>query len=698
VGPVDRLRAGDPSQIGPFRLLGRLGEGGMGRVFLGESPGGRKVAVKVVHSHYANDPDFRRRFAREVVTARQVGGFHTAAVVGADPGADPPWMATAYIPGPSLAEAVAEGGARDEAGVRQLGAALAEGLAAIHECGLIHRDLKPANVILADDGPRIIDFGIAKGADATDLTGGSAVIGTLRYMSPEQLNGHELTPQSDVFALGTVLAFAATGHDPFTAPTMPAVISRILADPPDLDPLTGDLRGIIEECLAKDPGDRPGLGELLERFNDRGRNDPTAIAAPAPAPAAGPATARELSLASTVNVSSVPGGGTDPPAAQAGSQAARAAAAPRADRTPARRGIRRRTGLIAASTAVAGLAAAGILMLASSPGPSHSAAARSPAPPTTATHAATSSAAAITTSTRSSGPPTATFPDPVAGAVVYALAFGPRGMLAAGDNSGRAYLLDPATGNRTATLIGPGSGGVSSVAWGPGGALAVGHDNGSTGLWDTASRKITETFTNFQDSGGVSSVAYGPGGVLAVGDSRDGTYLWDTATREITGILDPGSGGVSSVAFGPGGVLAVGHDNGSITLFDITAKKLIAALRDPAGSRGVTSVAWGPGGTLAAGAGDNRVYLWNTASKKIIGTFYDPESGAVTSVAFGPGGIVAVGDDNGGVSLWNTASKQIVMTLSGPISTVRAVAFGPGRTVAASDDNGNVYLWRLKGS
>ncbi len=291
VGLVDRLQPGDPGQIGPFRLLDRLGEGGMGRVYLGESPGGRKVAIKVVHPHYATDPEFRRRFAREVAAARQVGGFHTAAVVGADPGADPPWMATAYIPGPSLAETIAQHGPLDEAGVRKLGAALAEGLAAIHDCGLIHRDLKPGNVILADDGPRIIDFGIAKGTDATALTGSSAVIGTLRYMSPEQLNGHELTPQSDVFALGTVLAFAATGHDPFEAPTIPAVITRILTDPPDLDPLTGDLRGIIGDCLGKDPGSRPSPDDLLARFSRPAPHDPAVTAAPAPVPTAGPPAA-----------------------------------------------------------------------------------------------------------------------------------------------------------------------------------------------------------------------------------------------------------------------------------------------------------------------------------------------------------------------------------------------------------------------
>jgi serine/threonine protein kinase len=348
VGLVDRLQPGDPGQIGPFRLLGRLGEGGMGRVYLGESPGGRKVAIKVVHPHYASDPEFRRRFAREVAAARQVGGFHTAAVVGADPDADSPWMATAYIPGPSLAETIAQHGPLDEAEVRKLGAALAEGLAAIHDCGLIHRDLKPGNVILADDGPRIIDFGIAKGTDATALTGSSAVIGTLRYMSPEQLNGHELTPHSDVFALGTVLAFAATGHDPFEAPTIPAVITRILTGPPDLDPLTGDLRGIIGDCLAKDPGSRPGPGDLLARLTRPAPHDPTMTAAPATVPAAGPPAADHPVIAQaarlaeagvahgTVTATSARAGGPPTPAARSAGDGPAASEVPRAGEPTAR--------------------------------------------------------------------------------------------------------------------------------------------------------------------------------------------------------------------------------------------------------------------------------------------------------------------------------------------------------------------------
>ena len=376
-------------------------------------------------------------------------------MVGADPDADPPWMATAYIAGPSLADAIAEGGPLGEARVRELGAALAEGLTAIHDCGLIHRDLKPGNVILAHDGPRIIDFGIAKGADATALTGSHAVIGTLRYMSPEQLHGQELTPRSDVFALGAILACAATGHDPFQGPAMPAVITRILTGPPDLDPLTGDLRGIIEGCLAKDPGGRPSPGDLLVRFSDRGTHDPTVTATPMPARAA----AREPSTENTVTASPALPGRTDPPAA-------RAIAPPE----PPRRRSQRRTSLIAVgAAAVAGLAAAGIFTLANRPAPSRPAAAT---PPVTSSATGKITAALIPPSS-----PGHNF--------VFSLAFGPDGILAISDAD--TYLWNTATGKITATLPTPtsnrGLNFVVSVAFGPDGILATGDGNGSTYLW-----------------------------------------------------------------------------------------------------------------------------------------------------------------------------------------------------------------------
>src|SRR5579863_6208784 len=190
---MDSLQPGDPASVGGYRLLGRLGAGGMGQVFVGESPGGRMVAVKLIHPAHTGIPHFRERFAREVEAARRVGGFHTALVVDADPHADPPWMVTAYVQGPSLQDAVGRHGPMLPGRLRALGAGLAEGLAAIHASGLVHRDLKPANVILAADGPRIIDFGIARAVDATTgLTTTGSVVGTISYMSPEQIRSEQV--------------------------------------------------------------------------------------------------------------------------------------------------------------------------------------------------------------------------------------------------------------------------------------------------------------------------------------------------------------------------------------------------------------------------------------------------------------------------------------------------------------------------
>ena len=264
---MEPLRAGDPRQVGVYQLLNRLGDGGMGQVFLGVSPGGRPVAVKVIRAEFSADPEFRRRFAREVEAARSVGGFHTAPVVDADPHDDPPWMVTAYIAGPSLQAVVTDGGPLSPADVSRLGAALTEGLAAIHGSGLVHRDLKPANIIMAGDGPRIIDFGVAQSASATSLTTPGTVIGTCSYMSPEQVRASNATPESDVFSLGCVLAYAATGRAPFDAPTVPAIMYRVLNEQPDLGDLPpGVLRDALAACLDKDPGRRPLLPDLLNRF------------------------------------------------------------------------------------------------------------------------------------------------------------------------------------------------------------------------------------------------------------------------------------------------------------------------------------------------------------------------------------------------------------------------------------------------
>lgn len=257
------LKAADPARIGPYRLLARLGAGGMGQVYLGRSPGRRLVAVKVVHPHFADDTVFRRRFTKEVAAARRIGGFYTAQVIDADPDADPPWLATEYIAGPSLQAAIDTNGALPEVSVAALGAGLAEGLLAVHDQNVIHRDLKPGNVLLAQDGPRIIDFGIARATDATSQS--ITMVGTPGYMSPEQYLGGDVGTASDVFCLAAVLVFAATGHHPFGEGPPDALGYRVRHEEPDLTGVPESLRPLVAAGLAKDPDDRPPAQEFLER-------------------------------------------------------------------------------------------------------------------------------------------------------------------------------------------------------------------------------------------------------------------------------------------------------------------------------------------------------------------------------------------------------------------------------------------------
>ncbi|MBA0053991.1 serine/threonine protein kinase [Streptomyces sp. AJS327] len=265
------LDAEDPRALGQYRLLRRIGSGGMGRVYLARSDSGRTVAVKVVHPHFAVDEVFRERFRREVASAQRVGGQWTAPVLDADPDAPVPWAATGYVAGPSLQDAVAEHGPLPVATVRAVGAGLAEALRHVHGLGLIHRDVKPSNVLLTLDGPLLIDFGIARATDSTaSLTSSGVSIGSPGYMSPEQVLGQGATAASDVFSLGAVLALAATGHPPFPGDNSASLLYKVVHEPPEILPIPVDgedaseaegLRELITGCLAKDPAERPSPEE-----------------------------------------------------------------------------------------------------------------------------------------------------------------------------------------------------------------------------------------------------------------------------------------------------------------------------------------------------------------------------------------------------------------------------------------------------
>jgi serine/threonine protein kinase len=431
---ISPLGDDDPSRIGEFRLSGRLGGGGMGQVFLGFSPGGRAVAVKLIHPELAHDRGFRERFRREVAAARQVSGIYTAPVVAAGADDPIPWLATAFVPGPSLAHLVAMQGPLPPEVVWKLAGGLAEALSVIHSSGLVHRDLKPANVLLATDGPRVIDFGISQALGTPGLTTAGVVVGTPAFMSPEQAQGMPASQASDVFALGAVLAFAATGTAPFGEGTPMSVLHRLVSEPPDLGDVPEPLRDLILRCLDKGAAERPALSAVLEAIS-------TADGAPAgasfwPEPLGDLIRSSETQLdrgprsgkSATVSVAAAP---STPPATGLGPETAppgRAGGAGRAGRV---RSARRVGALALAVLAGAAIAIAAIHALQPSaaasgrPGPTAGESSRRPPAPSSTPRATAASRPTVTRSSAGTSPAPATSspvtasappPDPSAGA------------------------------------------------------------------------------------------------------------------------------------------------------------------------------------------------------------------------------------------------------------------------------------------
>jgi hypothetical protein len=668
---VEGLRPHDPEWVGNYRLLGRLGAGGMGQVFLGTSPGGRQVAVKVVHPEHARSAEFRARFAREVEAAKRVGGFYTAPVVDADPGADPPWMVTAYIPGPTLQDEVDTHGPLPMDQVRTLGAQLAEGLEAIHACGLVHRDLKPGNVILAGDGPRIIDFGIAILGQSTKLTATGMVIGTFAYMSPEQARGEPAGPATDVFALGGVLAFAATGLPPFAGA------------PPDLDNVADDqFRQLILACLARKAADRPTIPDIIEIFSG---------VRVMPAPRRGEATGPSAAWPATRPTDAGPElpGETGPT-------------------SPVQRGgPSRRTLLVAGlGTAVAGGAIAGVVSLTGGSSTKKPAA-----------HAPRSLAV-------SAGPPILL--DDTGGGV-NAVAFSPQGStLASGNVDGTVQLWDVTTRARTATLThsdtdrynpsatvaGTRSWSVYAVTFSPDGStLATGNGDGTTVLWDAASGQVSATLPDLDTENWNSftnAVAFSPDGSM-LGTSYDAqtVTLWDIVTRKPVATLASGSDWwVYAVAFSPNGsILAsgsgdndpdAGSSDGLVQLWEITGTR-IATLTVT--NCGAGSLAFSPdGSTLANVTGDGAIRLWKVDTRASAAVL-TAASHKAQCIAFSPdGGTLASGNRDGTVTLWDVANRHPDATLQTVSnSAVRSVTFSPdGATLASGGIS--LTMWKIRKS
>ncbi|MEU1377625.1 protein kinase [Streptomyces triculaminicus] len=263
-----RLRREDPRVVGSFRLHRRLGAGGMGVVYLGSDRRGQRVALKVIRPDLAEDQEFRSRFAREVSAARRIRGGCTARLVAADLEADRPWFATQYVPGPSLHDKVAEEGPLSAAQTASIGAALAEGLLAVHDAGVVHRDLKPSNILLSPKGPRIIDFGIAWATGASTLTHVGTAVGSPGFLAPEQVRGAAVTPATDVFALGATLAYASTADSPFGQGSSEVMLYRVVHEEPQLMGVPDALAPLIHACLAKDPEERPSTLQLSLRLKE----------------------------------------------------------------------------------------------------------------------------------------------------------------------------------------------------------------------------------------------------------------------------------------------------------------------------------------------------------------------------------------------------------------------------------------------
>ncbi|RKS08245.1 WD domain G-beta repeat uncharacterized protein [Nocardiopsis sp. Huas11] len=734
---MDPLHPSDPPRVGSYRLTARLGSGGMGKVYLARTPSGRQVVIKVIRSEHAENTEFRTRFAREAEIARRVGGFHTAQVVDADPDADPPWIATAHIPGPTLDEAVRAHGPIAPPALHVLAAGLAEGLKAVHACGLVHRDLKPGNIILTHDGPRIIDFGIARPLDASSVTAQGAVFGTLPYMSPEQTDGSHVDPPSDVFSLGTVLAYAATGKNPFSRGSMAETLLRIISPAPDPGDMAEDVRALIAECWRHDPALRPTPEQILERFEELDLQDAWPPPHLAAAEQAGPANGRpsqppfsdpavSASQGSPAQGSHAPNSHppnshpptshpptshppnshpptshpptSHPPHSPAPNSVPPAqwhptparTTGPRVAPSPPPRPVAQRpvaapparpatTGRAVGQWIVGFVAVAtvGILIVAGAmwiSSADDSAGTDAPPVPFDA-------ASALGTFTH--------------GADVESVAFSPDGtLIAAGGVDGTARVWDVAGGEEVATLEGH-TDWIRSMDFNADGtALATGSDDRTARVWDLDSGESTATFEGHTDW--VRSVDLHPDGTtLATGGDDNTARLWEVSSGDETATLEGHSDWIRTVAFNADGTaLATGSDDGTVRLWDPEEGETTATL-EGAESFPLDMAFSADGTILAVGSVSHSVQIWDTGSGAEIASITDHHE-QVRAVAFGPAGsTLYTGGDDGTARVWDAATGESVSAVELEGYVVALHSGEEGTTAATVQDDGTVSLWSL---
>ncbi|SNR25671.1 WD40 repeat domain-containing serine/threonine protein kinase [Actinomadura mexicana] len=660
------LAASDPARVGHYRMLAELGRGGMGRVLLGSAPDGRPVAVKLMHARLSGASGFRERFRAEVAATRRVSGAYTAVVLDADADAPTPWLASVYVPGPSLREAVRAAGPLPEPAVLRLAAGLAAALVEIHRAGLVHRDLKPSNVLLAADGPKVIDFGVARAAEGEGGEGRTGVLaGTPGYMSPEQAEEGAATAAGDVFSLGSTLVYACTGRGPFDGPGPAQALYNVVHAEADLSAVPDRLRPAVAACLAKDPAWRPDPARLAAM-----------VGAVAPAAQPWPPAVQRMIDERRAWIGRAPG--PEPAATLVCTRRPRsgpftALGSPR--------GALAACGVLAVCAAVA--TALVVAPWSGSAARSDPGAHRSAAPP----------------QSRSLRGHTASVRD---------LAFTPDGRtLASASDDTTVRLWNVADGKQRRAPLGHPDG-VNALAISHGGStLYTAGDDGYLRLFPVSGKGEPSDLDI--DLGPLTSLALSPDDrVLATSNTDQSVRLWDLDDGKVGPLLETGAGNVQALAFAPDSrMLAIGttgteadpgsgNTRGVTQLWEVYDRKRLGG--DMSGHDSWTEdVAFSPDGRTLATAGGETIRLWDVARSVQVGAPFRCDGRCRTAVFSPDGRVLVAGGSEGIVRLWDvTRHRQLGPELTGHGGAVLSVSFSPdGRTLATGGEDGTVRLWKV---